>query len=659
MNQGSTKDEEALDDCRVEVEIARSEESKEQLTQGHEAQVEKTCGDSQKQSQDELSKRDFILEKETRFSQSILWEMMRRFYADQGVDAWSLGIVPHFITCNAFIARSYAKIIQSYLSDLHTRNGVDPSEPVYIIELGVGSGKFSFLLLKALVERMELLYGDEPPVRFKYVLTDFCETPFRFWRTHPALQRYLNAGLLDFAKFDACNDDYIHLQMSGTKLREMANPPIVVANYLFDTLPADAFRVKSGELCEGFLSVRTASEECDKTDPTILNRFTPQWSWRPAALDGSRNSIETAMLSWYSKHFDKVDASFLIPTQSFRCLDRIRSLSRTGRIMLLSGDKGQSNTISLQQNGLSDPHIAIHGSFSLMVNYHAIGLWFQAQGGFALHCPLEDASLKVSCFVIDTPVAVSSSLVDTSEWNCFGEVPKTHTRLFSSLKLAFREAVGSFGPDHFFHLQQREFANSTTDRDETLVKAVIALLQLSDWDADLVFKYRDVLLNNLEVCNVRLLDDLRRGMERAWENYFLLEHDKDFAFELGRFHYGLQEYERALVFYSKSSDLVGKHHVTEHNIGLCHASLGNKDAALERFKSCLEMNPTYTKAIEQQAKLLNRKPSLLMTRRDLIEHEMNTKSPQNSRHVRISFDPEVIERAQSPQCVSSLAIAQQ
>ena len=43
-------------------------------------------------------------------------------------------------------------------------------------------------------------------------------------------------------------------------------------------------------------------------------------------------------------------------------------------------------------------------SFSLMVNYHAIGAWFTSRGGFALHNPQEEASLKVSTFLL-TPDA--------------------------------------------------------------------------------------------------------------------------------------------------------------------------------------------------------------------------------------------------------------
>lgn len=65
------------------------------------------------------------------------------------------GIVPHFITCNAFIGRSYAHVLNGFLRDcVRGRNGMtlDPTQPFYVIELGTGSGKFSFFMLKALLE---------------------------------------------------------------------------------------------------------------------------------------------------------------------------------------------------------------------------------------------------------------------------------------------------------------------------------------------------------------------------------------------------------------------------------------------------------------------------------------------------------------------------
>ena len=58
--------------------------------------------------------------------------------------------MPHFITCNSFIGAAYAKVLAGYLRDGMSPkcpDGVklDPSQPLYIIELGTGSGKFRWV----------------------------------------------------------------------------------------------------------------------------------------------------------------------------------------------------------------------------------------------------------------------------------------------------------------------------------------------------------------------------------------------------------------------------------------------------------------------------------------------------------------------------------
>jgi hypothetical protein len=51
-----------------------------------------------------------VLEDFTVCSKSHLWKLMMSFYDRKGPESWSQGIVPHFITCNTFIGKSYAKV---------------------------------------------------------------------------------------------------------------------------------------------------------------------------------------------------------------------------------------------------------------------------------------------------------------------------------------------------------------------------------------------------------------------------------------------------------------------------------------------------------------------------------------------------------------------
>jgi hypothetical protein len=76
-----------------------------------------TRGDPRQDGSDEESEDGYpaggertVLEGFARCSESLLWKLMMSFYDRKGPESWSQGIVPHFITCNAFIGRSYAKV---------------------------------------------------------------------------------------------------------------------------------------------------------------------------------------------------------------------------------------------------------------------------------------------------------------------------------------------------------------------------------------------------------------------------------------------------------------------------------------------------------------------------------------------------------------------
>jgi len=548
-----------------------------------------------------------VLEPFTQCSKSHLWKLMMSFYDRKGPESWSQGIVPHFITCNTFIGQSYARVLHGFLRDSlrASPSTVDVNEPLYIIELGTGSGKFSFFMLKALEEMQAVC--DFPLKKIVYVMTDFTESNFHFWQEHPQLKRYFDNGMLDAGIFNAVTDSTIPLWKSGKVLGpgSCRNPICVVANYLFDTLYHDIFQVDGGVLKEGLISVGSKNaEEPDPLEPEIINRFENHYEYKPITADyyADEDGDEAhfrRLLKWYHHYFrDKADgASILVPIGALRALRKLGAFSG-GRALVLSGDKGNNNPE--QFSGLADPHIAVHGSFSLMVNYHAIGAWFTSKGGFALHNPQEEASLKVSCFVLDTAMARATGDGDESEasdgaWlgaTAFEDRDAARASRYPYLSRAFTDAVDQFGPNDFFVLQK----SLKEDCPNVPLRAVIALLKLGDWDPDVFFKFRDVILHHAPSCGVKLRNDLVRGIPRVWSNYYIMDLEKDIAFEIGRFYYGIRDYRNALHFYLESTRTIGEHHVTFHNQGLCHYSLGDLEVALTHFRKALSLNAEYEKA---------------------------------------------------------------
>jgi len=563
---------------------------------------------------------------------------MMSFYDRKGVSSWSQGIVPHFITSNAFIGRSYAQVLRGYFHDMSGDPNLKRDEKFYIIELGTGSGKFSFFMLKAILE-MSATMGF-PTDNIVYVMTDFTESNFEFWRSHEGLRPFVEEGKLDFAIFDAVEGGELKLHNSGVTIgaeNPTANPICIVANYLFDTLCHDIFQVEGGRLKEGKISVGSKrGEEADPLDPEIIKNFDNEFEYIDCDEDyyekeGTESPEDhlhlRRMLQWYKDYFspnpppeamtgggtgttdhgvpsplnteEDTGASLLIPIGTFRALRKLTDLSG-GRAIVISGDKGNNNPE--QFRGLLDPHIAVHGSFSVMVNYHAVGAYFTSRGGFALHNPQEEASLKVSCFVLpgddgEGPRPTPSDKDFMKDG--LKRLDEERSRKFPVLRQAFNDHVDSYGPNDFFVMQKclKEDTPSPT------LRSVVALLKLGDWDPDVFYKFRDVILNQIGSSGYKLKNDLLRGIPRVWENYYLLDREKDVAFEVGRFYYGIKYYADALKFYTTSSDTIGKHHVTYHNMGLCYYSMGKPESSIQYFEKSIEMNPKYEKAVSWLGKV--------------------------------------------------------
>lgn len=169
-----------------------------------------------------------------RLSESPLWA--EGFYERAGIDAWRAGVVPHHVTNNVALATAYARVVVGFLRD--TRG----PEPLQIVELGAGSGRFAFLFLRA-------LDALRPGAAVRYVMTDVAPSTIAFWRRHPALAPFVRAGRLVFARFDANRDRVISRVTPGPRL-------VVIASYVFSALAQDAFEVTRGRTFELHVAAR-------------------------------------------------------------------------------------------------------------------------------------------------------------------------------------------------------------------------------------------------------------------------------------------------------------------------------------------------------------------------------------------------------------------
>jgi len=495
------------------------------------------------------------LEQGVRLSRSMIWTWQRSFYERRGVEAWRSEGVPFHITSNPYIAQAYARVVHGWLRDL-LLNKIDPLEPVTIVELGAGHGRFGYLFLKKLLQEV-------PDVRIRYVMTDLAESNVELWRGNPRLRPFLDSGILDLACFDAARDTELRLAVSGRVLAPGASRPmVVIANYVFDSLPQDAFRVEDGRLCESLVTVTPRRRETDPDDPDLLSRVDLSFRHEPAASESYGDSDLDALLDDQCRRLPA--ASFLFPVAALRCVRTFRALSGD-RLLLLCADKGYNRDEDLLR-GSGAPVITHHarGCFSMMVDYRLLGEYFVRQGGEALHPGHRHESLLTSAFLLGGPP---------------GGFPET--------RRAYRAAIEDFGPDDFFTLAPA----LDLARDDLSPEQALAYLRLSAWDHRLLWRLIP-LFRNAGLTEARK-QDLRDAVRQVWDGYFPIgeEEDEDLGFALGVLFLEMQLYREALDFFGESARLHGLEPGTAYNMGLCCFHLGEMEEAARCVRQALELDP--------------------------------------------------------------------
>jgi len=531
--------------------------------------------DEELHTEDEFSEGDepVILDKGKPLSQSILWKLQRNFFQGQGIEAWRQGTVPHYITSNPFIANAYAKVVFGFIRDCTGVTGdsandsfppFDPGHPIYIIELGSGSGRFAYHFLKKFLDIYRSSVLKDIP--FTYVMTDFCEKNVNFWREHQSLKPLVEEGVLDYALFDTERDEELKLSESGNVISTgtVKNPMAVIANYFFDSIPQDAFFIQGGRLCEGLVTVISYEHEADLNDPEILARVEISYDKNPVEKDYYENPDWNEILKYYEKRLD--DTAFLFPCAALQCIENFSRISG-GRILLLSGDRGYSREEDLLDR--EEPEITKHGSFSMMVNYHAIGKYIQKQGGQPLHTSHHHTHLNISAFLLGS-----------------------HHSDYTETQQAYREAIENCGPDDFYALKKAiEYGY-----DSWTLEQILAYIRLSGFDAKITLACYPALMDRIEHAKESERQEIYRVIQEVWKVYYPLDEDRDMPFHLAVLLHEMDYYAEALDYYERSVDLYGPNAVVAYNSSLCHYHLTHIEAALKEASKALVLEPEYQNA---------------------------------------------------------------
>lgn len=499
-----------------------------------------------------------LLEIDVPLSQSLIWRLQRDFYAQRGLKAWNEDLVPSYITNNPLIAEIYAGIVTAFLQDCVSAAQLSPENPLRILELGAGTGKFSYLFLRKLTA---LLRNNNLPLHLvRYCITDTAESLLTESRENACLQEFANSGILEFEVLQA-----------GQKYRQEARGPLVViANYVFDSLPQDAFAIENGGIHEILVTTSAAGGEIQSLkdlrfsyqNSAISPQYYPDNDWN-AILEQYRTRLSTATV--------------FFPASALKTVQQL-SHSSDGRMLVLVADKGLAHEEDLALSPRA-PSLDFHAGgrcFSQQVNFDAIGKYFCGKGGEALVPSKHFTNLNLCAFIQRKP----------------GDD-------FPTTRKAYEQAISAFGPDDLFAIMS--WLNAHLE--ETSLPQALALLRLTRWDTVAFTRLFPVIARQARNATAERLD-LRDAVLSTWENHFPLTKDENIlAFYCGVVLLELRFFQEAYSMFRKSQQLFAPSAATSYNLGLCCLGLGQSREALELMREACNLDPNFEPARQSRFKL--------------------------------------------------------
>lgn len=495
-------------------------------------------------------------------SRSVIWDMQRRYYLGQGHAAWkSAPGAPLQMNANAFVARAYSEIILNFI------RGCGGKDPVTVVEIGAGSGRLSYLLLKQLLRSYAGGDHRQPDPNFRYVMTDFAEAAIDAWDASKVFKPFIDQGVLRFALFDADKPRTAANFFSGGEGLRWDGPVVVIANNAADNLRQDVFRVSNGELLEVRAAV-ASDQERDMEDPDILKHVTLTQETGPVGYPYYEEPELDRMLREYSAAHE--EATFSVPIGMIRCIRAFEGLS-DGRFLALVGDKGCHSDGS--QAGDPGP-IPREGGISLCVNFEALCGWAAAQGN--IHHVSNDA---------DRRFLIAGICSDDAE--------------LSETRHVIGDIIGRFSPGDLSILLD----DAEPERSDLSMRTMLALLRLAEFDSQILLKFRRRISELAEDAPLELRAQLKDCLGRVWEAHYPLDADRDVAYAIGRVLEALGDEAAAIGYYLRSVVERGAGAGNLFRLARCHEKLKDTVMATAYADKCLDADPNHSASEEMLDRL--------------------------------------------------------
>ncbi len=507
-----------------------------------------------------MSPLQYSIQKKTPFAESLVWQINRDFYQQNGIAAWSDELVPHQITNSSLAATTYAELIYAFLKDLEST--IATEKLVYILELGAGHGRLSYNIL----EHLDQLISDSEgcSTKYCYVLSDIVEDNLSFYSSHPKLQKYYERGVLDISYYDGTASQELLLRKSKTTitLSDLEQPIMAIANYFFDSLANELYYFEDEEIYNCSVSIDAAIDPEGRNAQELIHEMKVTYHKTTAEVPDYENDIFNQILAEYSRLYS--DTYILFPKIAMECLANISSLSKQG-LVLLSMDKGYKKIEELA--GRKKPDFVKHGSFSLWVNFHAISEFCKLSGGAAMFDANTNLSIDLACLRLTKA---------SSSYPLFEQTYRKHS---SQINL-----------DDINSIKSLVYKNLSTAN----LTELLGLIRLNSYDSSIFI----TLLPSIKVLSkdisIKQRTRLKQTISQVWSKYYAIKEDYDLSYELGGIMYDLGYYLEALDYFQISSDAFGYNIDVDYNLILCYYQLRQDDLFFSTLKAAKLRFPTST-----------------------------------------------------------------
>lgn len=498
----------------------------------------------------------------TKLSEACIWSMLETVYKNGGKELWEK--VPFYITSSTFIAESYAEMVISFLLDCHSN--LNTKEPIYIIELGTGTGCFSFYLQKE-IARKRMFFSKIDQLKIIYIMTDVSSKSINGWQKSDVFASFVKNGLLEFAIFKP-EEQTEFTTYSGIRIspETIQNPIFVIGNYFFDSLRQDAFRVDNHELQEArhAFSIPPGVAE---DDPKIFELLQKKETYH--TIDGKYydDECKNMVLRNYADELDH--ASVLFPVGALDCVSNLRKMSND-RMVLITTDKGYCNAKAME--GLwEQPFCGHDGVFSYSVNFDAISRYISLFGGRSYNTDL-------GAFPVETNLSIVMKDLPSLDF--------PHTRYF------FEEILVRKNPINYVNVCENFISPHVKYDANEMIKSYVAFVRMANNDPIAFYLCFEAIMERITEIDKENTRVLIATMKEVENNFFHASSRYDVLYQIGKTRYMLDQYDDALISLKRSLQLFGESSYTLFYIAACYEVQSDYLLALEYYQRSLDLDPS-------------------------------------------------------------------